>query len=162
MKEVPLTMKHKKLNFEKFESPLLVATALKFKQSGQLAVSPNRLTYLNINDHYIHQLFPLLPNEKNKIVKPDYFGENSIGAHISVIYPEENTMVSDEDIGIEHYFKIIGTFTADLNLKRYYVLKIESDSLHHLRKKYNLPEKLLFKEHLVDFHITIGVSFLLA
>ena len=154
-------MKPKKLNFIPIEAPRLLETALGFMQSGRLAISVNGLTYLDINDKYIHQLFPLLPNSDGKIIKPDYFGENKMGAHISVIYPEENETAAEEDLDVEHHFKILGVFSADLNLKRYYVLGIESESLDKLRKKYKLSEKLMFKDHLTDFHITVGVSYLL-
>jgi hypothetical protein len=73
-------------------TPLLIVAASQLSPAGKLAVSHNNLTYLNIDDNYIHQLFPLLKNQEIK--KPDYFGDDSVGAHITVIYPEENKVIS--------------------------------------------------------------------
>lgn len=87
---------------------------------NKLAISSNNLVYLDVHDDYIHRLFPLLENQKIK--KPDYFGAGSAGAHISVIYPEENILVSSDDLNKDHEFKIKGVFAAEIGLKKYYAL----------------------------------------
>lgn len=139
--------------------PMIIYRALKLKPVGKLKISPDNLIYLDIDDDYIHQLHPLLPDPHT--TKPDYFGENLIGAHISVIYPEENTVLEKIDLGNEHSFKIKQLFSAILSSKRYYALSIFSPSILQLRKKYCLPPTLLFKNHSVDLHITIGVRSLI-
>ena len=136
--------------------PLLKKAASKLPSTGKIAVSNNNLVYLDINDEYVHQLFPLLKNFNIK--KPDYFGENSAGAHITVIYPEENKKINKEDLGREHDFLIKNIITAEIGLKTYYALLIESRSLLQLRRKYALPDMLSFKGYSIGFHITIGVS----
>lgn len=145
----------KTLLFKKLNNDKLIEAALQLSTSGYLAVTSKNLTYLDIDDQYIHQLFPLL--EDKTIKKPDYFGQNSIGAHISVIYPEENTSIDQVDLGIQHHFTINGIYTAELGLKSYYALIIESASLSQLRKKYGLPRLLCLKNFRVEPHITVGV-----
>lgn len=75
----------------KLNTPVIIHAASHLKHSGQLIRSENRLTYLDIDDAYIHKLFPLLQDYQIKI--PDYFGVKSAGAHISIIYPEENILI---------------------------------------------------------------------
>lgn len=111
---------------------------------------------MDIDDAYIHKLFPLLQDHQIKI--PDYFGEESVGAHITAIYPEEDKGINRADLGIEHDFSIKTVAIAEIGKKNYYVLLAESSSLLQLRKKYNLPDLLCFKGYSVGFHITIGVK----
>lgn len=138
------------------DNPKLFNRALEITPVGYLFTSNENLTYLDVDDEYIHQLFPLLKNKQFK--KPNYFGGELIGAHISAIYPEENTRVNKEDLGQRHEFKVKGIFTARLELKKYYVLIIESSSLLELRRKYGLSDMPFFKGYFVDFHITIAVA----
>jgi hypothetical protein len=137
-------------------NPKLLHAALKLQTTGYLLRSVEKLIYLDIDDTYIHQLFPLLRNKQIK--KPNYFGEDLMGAHISVIYPEENILVYKEDLNQVHEFTIKEALTAKLDLKKYYLLTIESPSLLQLRRKYGLTDRLCFRSYWVDFHITIGVS----
>lgn len=146
------------LNFTAINIPGLMEIALSFSQFGYLSRSKDNLIYLNIDDDYIHRLFPLLKETNEQINKPAYFSEKLVGAHISVIYPEEYTSMLEIDLDRKHHFKITGTFSADLGTKRYYVLGVESPSLLALRQKYNLGSKLYFKKHRIDLHITIGTS----
>lgn len=90
--------------------------------------------------------------------KPDYFTKNNIGAHISMIYPEEYEEVKGENLDQLHYFKVLGLFTAELDSKRYYVLGIEAPTLLNLRKSYGLSSKLCIKGYWVDLHMAIGVQ----
>ncbi|MCD6040033.1 MAG: uncharacterized protein K0S27_1433 [Gammaproteobacteria bacterium] len=123
---------------------------------GRLAISDNNLVYLDISDHYINRLFLFLENQKIK--KPDYFGIGGIGAHISVIYPEENIGINRDDVDKEHEFKVKSAFTAEIGLKKYYALKVDAPSLLLLRRKYHLSDMLPFKGYSISFHITIGVQ----
>jgi hypothetical protein len=136
--------------------PAIIHAASHLKCRGQLARSENNLTYLDIDDAYIHKLFPLLQNNQIKI--PNYFGVKSSGAHISIIYPEENIQINGDDLNREHEFKVNGAFAAEIGLKKYYVLMVDAPSLLLLRRKYGLSDMLPFKGYSIDFHITIGVQ----
>lgn len=146
------------LTFNPILLPDLLTVANSFSKMGCLKMSINKLIYLDIHDDYIHQLYPLLNQWNQKIDKPDYFGEKAVGAHISVIYPEENILVLDDELSQRHYFTITGLFSADLHNKRYYVLGVKAPSLIALRNKHKLADKLFFKDHWIDLHITIGTS----
>ena len=137
-------------------TPDVINTASRLTHEGRLAISDNQLIFLNIDDAYIHQLFPLLKNEATQ--KPDYFREKSAGAHISVIYPEENTIIDKKEIGQQHVFTIKEMVTAVIGEKTYYALLVESPSLLALRRRYMVPDLLNFKGYAIGFHITIGVS----
>jgi len=141
---------------EKLNIPTLISNASHLASNGKLAISNNNLVYLDIDDAYIHRLFPLLKNQQIK--KPDYFGEKSAGAHITVIYPEENTKINKNDLDQKHDFIIKDVVTAQIGLKTYYVLLVESSSLLQLRRKYKLPDLLCFKNYFIGFHVTIGVK----
>lgn len=140
----------------KLNNPEVLHVASGLNSFGRLVISDNKLIYLNIDDAYIHQLFPLLNNEEIK--KPDYFKEGSVGAHVTVAYPEEQSIFDKRDFGKEYHFKVKELVVADINQKKYYVLLVDSPMLRQLRTKHGLPEQLNFKQHLIDFHITIGVS----
>lgn len=148
----------KLLPFTKLNHPKIIKLASTFPRVGYLEVSADNLAYLDVEDTYVHELFPLL--KLKGVYKPDYFGTNPIGAHISVIYPEENIVLREEDLHQEHFFKIIGNYTAEHNSKKYFVLGIESPTLSLLRHKYGLSDKPCFKNHGVDFHITYAISYL--
>lgn len=130
----------------------------KLPKQGTVHVKNNNYCYLNIDDRYIHNAFDFLPAIELK--KPDYFDETTqfMGAHISIIYPEENVTVFSDEIGKIVDFEVDGLFSARLLNKTYYVFKVISPHLLELRKRYGLNEKLLLKGHLVDFHITVGVK----
>ncbi len=140
----------------KLNSHQLQRAASYFPSKGKLAVSGNNLVYLDIDDAYIHQLFPLAQNQQIK--KPDYFGEKSVGAHITVIYPEENKIINNDELNQEHGFIVKDIVTAEIGLKTYYVILVESPSLLKLRRRHGLSDALFFKGYSIGFHITIGVS----
>ncbi len=137
--------------------PQFKAAISTLSTAGKVAVSNNNLIYLDIDDEYIHQLFPLLSHYS--VNKPNYFGKHSAGAHITIIYPEENVKIKKEDIGLKHEFLIKNICTAQIGLKTYYVVIVESPSLLQLRRKYSLSDLLCFKGYAIGFHITIGVSY---
>lgn len=149
-------MNNKPFIFIPLELPGLMEAVLHLPASGTLATSESRWTYLDVDDRYIHQLFPFFEGLNTPINKPEYFGENLAGAHITVVYPEEHKFMRHEDLGQKHSFKVKGAFSADLGLKRYFVLGVEAESLLSLRNKYGLGNQLCFKNYLIDLHITIG------
>jgi len=136
--------------------PKLIEASKRLSTKGDTQVSENNLFYLNIDDAYIHQLFPLL--EDKRIQKPAYFGAKSAGAHITIMYPEEYKKIQRQDLQQEHKFLIKKLVSAEIGAKTYYVLLIESPSLLSLRRKYNLPDLLNFKGYSIGFHITLGVK----
>lgn len=136
--------------------PTLIDTARLLSLKGNTQLTENNLFCLNIDDAYVHQLFPLLKDER--VIKPNYFGEKSVGAHITIIYPEENKNINAHDLQQEHRFLIKDIVTAEIGQKIYFVLLVESPTLLRLRKKYHLPDLLSFKGYSIGFHITIGVK----
>jgi hypothetical protein len=137
----------------------LLQTASSINPSGVLARSPNNLIYLDIDDAYIHCLFPLL--HEKEIKKPNYFGKSLAGAHVSVMYPEETFLLDTQDLGQKYDFKIKELVIAEIHLKKYYVLLVDCPLLMRLRNKYGLADQLNFKSYWIDLHITIGVSTLI-
>ena len=135
--------------------PQLIQSAKLLSAKGKLTIF-DEITCVQGSDSYIHQLFPLL--EDGHIIKPDYFGEQSIGAHITIIYPEEYKKIEEKDLGGEHNFLIKELIAAKIKQKIYYALLVESASLLQIRKKYDLPDLLSFKGYQIGFHITIGVK----
>ena len=113
--------------------------------------------YLKIDDDFIHFIHPAL-NSYGAVDKPDYFKPpEDVGAHISVIYPEENIHVNRKHIGQKHLFSIDGLIKARFGLKEYFALSIISPSLAVFRQKYGLDPKPTFKGQQIVFHITVGV-----
>ncbi len=125
---------------------------------GVLTCNHNGLVYLDVTDDYIHRLFPLICDPH--VYKPDYFNEEDpIGAHISVIYPEEiSSEFAIAELGQRYEFSADRLFCAELNAKNYYVLRIISEPLLKLRQQYGLPEKLHYQGYQLDLHITVGVA----
>lgn len=117
--------------------------------------------YLKIDDEYIHRAYPLLA-EYSHIHKPDYFSpNNNIGAHISIIYPEEDVTLHNIHPGQIHSFTVVGFMKAKFGHKEYFVLAVEGASLTALRRQHQLSAKPVFKGHNIVFHTTIGVRDLL-
>lgn len=138
------------------DKPALLARALQLEPSGRIAISSNELVYLKIDDDWIHALYPYLHHETLK--KPDYFANEGIGAHISVIYPEENKIIGPQELGQIHYFKFKAVIKVALGIKYYYVLTIEAPSLTALRRAYDLPNLLNFKGYAINLHITLATE----
>lgn len=140
----------------KLNNQQLMKAASHLNTFGKLAISANKLIYLDVDDAYINKLYPLLNDPQIK--KPDYFKQDSVGAHVSVVYRDEDAFFDNKDLGKEYHFKIKELVIAEINLKNYYVLLLDSPMLRQLRVKYGLQEQLNFKNYLIDFHITIGVA----
>ena len=146
----------KDIAFRPIENSILINLALKLPKQGKVFKTENNLAYLKIHNDFIYELQPLL-NDK-EIIKPTYFDKDGIGAHISIIYPEENEVLQENDIGGIHNFNITGLFAAALDEKEYFALGVDAPSLLLLRKNYHLQEMLFIKNILVPFHVTIGVK----
>jgi hypothetical protein len=138
----------------------LIAHTRMLPRYGPLCLSQDGLLYLDIDNNYIHYLYPLFKNFALDIRKPNYFAEKLAGAHISVIYPEENVAVNTLDLGTEHAFEIIQPFAATLGCKRYYGFTAHTPSLRAIREKHGLSAELQFKNHWITFHVTVATSML--
>lgn len=115
--------------------------------------------FLKIEDRFIHDLWPEFQPKEN-IKKPDYFEEpDPVGAHISIVYPEENCFLDAIDVGMSHCFDIKELCSVVLGVKEYFVLMVSSPSLGTLRSKYSLGMQPIYKNFKIDFHITIGERF---
>lgn len=112
--------------------------------------------YVDLDDRYIFDLIKLIEDKGFEI--PPYFGRpDLVGAHITVMYPEEFQTLNIEhvresgevisfspiDCKIIHPLKL-------LEIDEIYILLIEAPQLIELRKKYGLPPVKY------DFHITVG------
>lgn len=138
----------------RIDNPAILRLAEQLPKTGKLEISANQLTYLNVLDEYIHELYPLL--EDKTIQKPAYFGKGKVGAHISVIYPEEAIIANFTEHGRLYDFTIRDLVVAKIGMRNYYVLLVESPELQLIRHKYQLPAQLNFKGYAINFHITIG------
>jgi hypothetical protein len=146
----------KKLDLLEMNNAELLKALQNLLPKGKTQISNSNLFYLNIDDAYIHQLFPFIKDDDIK--KPAYFSEKMSGAHVTIAYPEEYNEIDEEDLFQEHDFLIKRFVTAEIAQKKYYVLLVESSSLLQLRKKYSLPNLLSFKGYSIGFHITIAVK----
>ena len=144
-----------KLLFEKLYNPALLEAAKNLKMQGVL-VQDDDFAYLKIDDSFIHDLFPLIPDCETW-QKLDYFSDkDSYGAHITLIYPDDDVVLKNNDINTLHSFEISELIKTRVDVREYYVLMISSPSLAFLRKKYNLPQILNFKGYNIGLHITLA------
>lgn len=137
-------------------APKILEKALTLRSIGQLGIINHNYLYLKVDDDFIHQLYPLIA--VSEVNKPDYFETGGVGAHISVIYPEENKKVNLSELKQEHEFTVKHVATALIRDKLYYAVLVESPTLLAIRKHFNLPELLCFKGYDICFHITIGTK----
>ncbi len=130
----------------------LVAAAKQLPNEGKLALSHEQLLYLNIDDRYIHELCQLIVEVK--VDKPDYFSIG-MGAHISIIYPNEFISPGFE-LNKHYQFHINNLFRAETHQAIYYALTIHSPELMQIRYDNNLGSQLNLNGYIVDMHTTIG------
>lgn len=126
---------------------------------GIFKANEEGLAYLDIDDRFIHEVYPVIHHPG--MMKPDYFDNktNFIGAHVSVIYPHECVDVTRlPEQGEVFLFEIESLISAQLLNKRYYALKIHAPQLTELRLSYKLPNQLNFNGFWIDFHITVAVE----
>jgi hypothetical protein len=145
-------MKEKNLFITPISNHELIEKTKTLPKQGALKISDERLVYLDIDDNYIHQLFPLIGYIG--VRKPDYFSMG-IGAHISVIYPNEHEAHIHETDSF-YQFEVINLFKAQTEDAMYFALKVKSPELLKLRSQYQLAPQLNLNGYSVDLHITIG------
>jgi hypothetical protein len=127
---------------------------------GRLSETAEGLVYLDVDDGFIHNTFPLLQHTRAQ--KPPYFDfeHGGVGAHISVFYPEERNTLHSEDWGKRFEFKIQKLVCVEFSDTKYFALLVNAPSLVTLRLKYGFEKKLTFKDYLIDFHITVASQIL--
>lgn len=137
----------------------VVVQATQFPCKGVLKQKENGYLYLEVSKEFISVLLPLI-DAQGKIVPPrHYTSKKGIGAHISVMYENEqilNEIWEIQELGQEFTFSVLELrtvkLTKDNKLKKLWLLAVNAPELEKLREGYGLSSKL--KGH--DFHITIG------
>lgn len=141
--------------------PQVVEKVMQFEQKGILKQKDNGYLYIEVSNDFIAEALPLI-DAQGRIVPPrHYTSKKGIGAHISVMYENEqilNEIWEIEELGQEFTFTVMELRTIKLNkdnkVKKLWLLAVVAPELEKLRESYGLPSKL--KGH--DFHITIGTQ----
>lgn len=141
--------------------PEVLGKIIQFQQKGILKQKDNGYLYVEVSKDFIAEALPLI-KAQGKIVPPrHYTSKKGIGAHISVMYENEqilNEIWEIKELGHEFTFTVMELRTVKLNkdnkVKKLWLIAVSSPELEKLRESYGLPSKL--KNH--DFHITIGTQ----
>jgi hypothetical protein len=141
--------------------PKVIETVVQIQQKGILKQKDNGYLYLEVAKEFIAETLPLI-DSPGKIVPPrHYASKKGIGAHISVMYENEqilNEIWEIKELGQEFNFTVMELRTVKLNkdnkMKKLWLLAVAAPELEKLRESYGLSSKL--KNH--DFHITIGTQ----
>lgn len=141
--------------------PQVIEKVVQIEQKGILKQKDNGYLYLEVSNDFIGEVLPLI-DAPGKIVPPrHYTSKKGIGAHISVMYENEqilNEIWEIKELGQEYTFTIMELRTVKLNkdnkMKKLWLLAVAAPELEKLRESYGLSSKL--KNH--DFHITIGTQ----
>lgn len=143
------------------EQPIVLEQVQQFEAKGILKQKPNGYLYVEVSKDYIAEILPLI-QAGGKIVPPrHYTSKKGIGAHISVMYENEqieNEIWEIKELGQEYTFSVMQLRTVKLTnngkLRKLWLLAVQAPELENLREKYGLASFL--KGH--DFHITIGTQ----
>jgi hypothetical protein len=141
--------------------PQVIEKVVQISQKGILKQKDNGYLYVEVSKDFIAEALPLI-DAPGKIVAPrHYTSKKGIGAHISVMYENEqilNEIWEIRELGQEFTFTIMELRTVKLNknnkMKKLWLLAVAAPELEKLRESYGLSSKL--KNH--DFHITIGTQ----
>lgn len=141
------------------DQPWIIEKVMQFDQKGILKQKDNGYLYLEVSKNFIAETLPLIETE-GKIVPPSHYkSKKGIGAHISIMY--ENEQIQNEiweihELGQEFTFSVMELRTVKINksnkLKKLWLIAVSAPELEKLRESYGLSSKL--KNH--DFHITLG------
>ena len=139
--------------------PQVIETVIQFEQKGVLKQKDNGYLYIDVSNDFIAESLPLI-EAKGKLVPPSHYtSKKGIGAHISVMYENEqimNEIWEINELGQEYTFTVLELRTVKLNknnkVKKLWLLAVDAPELEKLREAYGLSPKL--KGH--DFHITLG------
>lgn len=141
--------------------PLVIEQVIQFEHKGTLKQKDNGYLYIEVSNDFIAKTLPLI-DVPGKIVPPrHYTSKKGIGAHISVMY--ENEQIENEiweigELGQEYTFTVMELrtvkLTKDNKMKKLWLIAVAAPELEKLREKYGLSP--LLKGH--DFHITLGTQ----
>lgn len=143
------------------QQPQVIEQIIQIEHKGILKQKENGYLYLEVSKDFIAQSLPLI-DAPGKIVPPrHYSSKKGIGAHISVMYENEqieNEIWEIKELGREYTFTLLELRTVKLNkdnkMKKLWLIAVSSPELEKLREKYGLSS--LLKGH--DFHITVGTQ----
>lgn len=141
--------------------PQVIERVIQIPQRGILKQKDNGYLYVEVSKDFIAEALPLI-DAPGKIVPPrHYTSKKGIGAHISVMYENEqilNEIWEIKELGKEFTFSVMELRTIKLNkdnkIKKLWLLAVAAPELEKLRESYGLSSRL--KDH--DFHITIGTQ----
>lgn len=138
--------------------PVILGYALQELPNWGVLKNSEGFIYVDLDDSYVHKLVTFI--QKDGFEEPPYFGSpNLVGAHITVIYPDEVEKYGINDI--QECGKTIHFTPKDCKIVRppnweeideVYFIVIDAPELDEIREKYGLPKR----EY--DLHITIGVK----
>ncbi|MGE4574516.1 hypothetical protein [Parachlamydia sp.] len=149
------------VDYQVENQPQVIETVVQFEQKGILKQKDNGYLYVEVSKDFIAEALPLI-DAQGKIVPPrHYTSKKGIGAHISVMYENEqilNEIWEIKELGQEFTFTVMELRTVKLNkdnkVKKLWLLAVAAPELEKLRESYGLSSRL--KDH--DFHITIGTQ----
>jgi hypothetical protein len=141
--------------------PKVFEQAVKIEHKGVLKQKENGYLYLEVPNTFISEILPLIDAPGTIVPPRHYSSKKGIGAHISVMYENEqieNEIWEIEELGNEYTFAVLELRTVKLNqnnkMRKLWLLAVDAPALEQLRERYGLSPKL--KGH--DFHITIGTQ----
>lgn len=139
--------------------PWVIEQVIQCEQKGILKQKPNGYLYLEVSNDFIAHALPLLDLQGQIVPPRHYTSKKGIGAHISVMYENEqiqNEIWEIQELGQEFTFTVMELRTVLVNsrgrLKKLWLIAVAAPELEKLRESYGLSSKL--KNH--DFHITLG------
>lgn len=149
------------VDYQVENQPQVYEKVVQLEQKGILKQKDNGYLYVEVTNDFISEALPLI-DAQGKIVPPrHYTSKKGIGAHISVMYENEqilNEIWEIKELGQEFTFTVMELRTVKLNkdnkMKKLWLLAVAAPELEKLRESYGLSSKL--KNH--DFHITIGTQ----
>ena len=149
------------VDYQVENQPQVVEKVIQFEQKGVLKQKDNGYLYVEVARDFIAEALPLI-DAPGKIVPPrHYTSKKGIGAHISVMYENEqilNEIWEIKELGQEFTFTVMELRTVKLNksnkMQKLWLIAVDAPELEKLRESYGLPSKL--QGH--DFHITIGTQ----
>ncbi len=148
-------------DFQVENQPQVIEKAAQLELKGVLKQKDNGYLYIDVSNDFIAKTLPLI-EAPGKIAPPRHYAcKKGIGAHISVMY--ENEQITNEiweikELGQEFTFTVKELRTVKLNnhnkVRKLWLIAISSPELEKLRESYGLSS--LLKDR--DFHITIGTQ----
>jgi hypothetical protein len=141
--------------------PEVIEKAVQFEQKGVLKQKDNGYLYIEVARNFIADILPLIEAPGRLVPPRHYTSRKGIGAHISVMYEDEqiqNEIWEIKELGQEFTFKVMELrtvkLTKDKGIKKLWLIAVDAPELEQLRQSYGLSP--LLKNH--NFHITIGTQ----